>query len=208
MEIKTVKLGIINENCYLISSNSGAVVIDPGYYSDEISDFLKLNCQKERLILITHCHFDHIGAVKKLSEEHGVKVGIGRLDSAGLSDPGLNLSHSFRIFSEPFEADILFDDNEKIEVGDLKFRVIFTPGHTKGSVCYLIGDSLFSGDTLFFESYGRTDFPGGNGEKMRESFYRLTTTLSKSVTVYPGHDKTTTIGHEIDFNPIGYMSIL
>ena len=208
MEIKTVKLGIINENCYLVSSDSGAVVIDPGYYSDKISDFLRENSGKERMILITHCHFDHIGAVKKLSEEHGVKVGIGRLDAGGLSDPHLNLSQSFRIFSEPFCADVLFDNNEEITVGDLKIKVIFTPGHTKGSVCYLIGNNLFSGDTLFNESYGRTDFPGGSTDEIRESFYLLTTTLSRDVTVYPGHDQKTTIGHEIDCNPIGYMSVL
>ena len=207
MEIKTVNLGVINENCYLISTDNSAVVIDPGYYSDEISDFLKNNHAKERMILLTHCHFDHIGAAKKLSDESDTKIAIGKLDAEGLYTPRLNLSASFRIHSEPFKADILLENNQLLKVGDLDIKVLFTPGHTRGSVCYLIGNCLFSGDTLFYESYGRTDFPGGNDEEIKRSFYFLTSTLENDVIVYPGHDIPTTIGHEIEKNPIEYVTL-
>ena len=208
MEIKTVHLGFINENCYLVSSDNAAIVIDPGYCSDEITAFLKDNSSKERLIMLTHCHFDHIGAAKKLSETAGVKIAIGRLDADGLSNPSYNLSSTFRTHLEPFNADILLEDGNIVTVGDLKIKVILTPGHTKGSVCYLIGNNLFSGDTLFYESFGRTDFPGGSEEEMINSFYKLITKLDKTVKVFPGHDDPTTIEHEAEFNPLLDMSLL
>lgn len=208
MEIKTVHLGFINENCYLVSSDNAAIVIDPGYYSDEITAFLKDNSSKERLIMLTHCHFDHIGAAKKLSETAGVKIAIGRLDDDGLSNPSYNLSSTFRTHLEPFNADILLEDGNIVTVGDLKIKVILTPGHTKGSVCYLIGNNLFSGDTLFYESFGRTDFPGGSEEEIINSFYKLITKLDKTVKVFPGHDDPTTIEHEAEFNPLLDMSLL
>ncbi|MBR3300437.1 MAG: MBL fold metallo-hydrolase [Clostridia bacterium] len=208
MNVKTVNLGVINENCYLISSDSAAIIVDPGYYSDEISDFLKNNSDKHRIILLTHCHFDHIGAANKIAVENGVKIAIGKLDADGLHDPRLNLSASFRAFLEPFKADILLENNEEFSVGDIDVKVIFTPGHTVGSVCYLIGGALFSGDTLFYESYGRTDFPGGSEDDMQKSFYYLTSSLPADTKVYPGHDCPTTISHEIDYNPIGYMNLL
>ncbi len=208
MNIKTLKLSYIAENCYLISTEKSAIVVDPGFDSSDIVDFLKENSHKERLILITHAHFDHIGGAKTASEETGVKIGVGEYDAIGLKDPSVNLSGKFRSKMKPFEADFCYNDGDAFSVGDLEIKVIFTPGHTRGSVCYLINDCLFSGDTLFFESCGRTDFPGGNLGDMKESFYKLVNSLSGSTVVYPGHGEKTTIEHESENNPMGYLSAL
>ena len=208
MKIKCLNLGIIDENCYLISSDSAAIVIDPGCYSKELFDFLITNNKKERMILITHAHFDHIGGAKRLSDETETKIAIGKFDAEGLSNPRLNLSSSFGMPLKPFSADILLSDDQEFTVGDITVTAIHTPGHTKGSICYLIEDCLFSGDMLFFESFGRTDFPGGNAEHIKESFYSLISRLPHKTSIYPGHGQITTIANEKDNNPLNYMSVL
>ena len=206
MEIKRLVLGEISVNCYLILSKKAAIVVDPGYYSSDIVDFLNSNKEKERLILLTHGHFDHIGAAKQISDETGVKIGIGEDEVTHLKNPYLNLSGSFGLPIKPFDADYTYKDGEIIAAGDLEIKVIKTPGHTKGSVCYLIKDTLLSGDMLFLESYGRTDFPGGDFDEIKESFYKLITVLDKDTRVLPGHDGPTTVAHEAEFNPLGYVS--
>ena len=208
MEIKRLVLGEISVNCYLISSENAAIVVDPGYYSSAIVDFLNENKEKSRLILLTHGHFDHIGAAKQISDETGVKIGIGENEVTYLKRPSLNLSASFGLPIKAFEPDYTYKDGETFLVGDLQIKVIETPGHTKGSVCYLIEDTLLSGDMLFFESYGRTDFPGGDFDEIKESFYKLITTLGGDTKVFPGHDEYTTIAHEAEFNPLGYVSAI
>lgn len=208
MKIRTLKLGIIAVNCYLIETDTAAIVIDPGFFSSEIVDFLKLNAHKERLILITHSHFDHISGLKQICEAVNVKFGIGIKDNKGLSDNSLNLSSRFRPPLSGMDADYKYNDDDSFAVGDLNVRVIETPGHTVGSVCYLINGVLFSGDTIFYESCGRTDFPGGNIDALKESFYKLINTLDGDTVVYPGHGESTTVKHETDNNPIGYLSAL
>ncbi len=208
IEIQRLKLHIIQVNCYLIKSKNAAVVIDPGFYSSEIVDFLNDNSDKTRMILLTHAHFDHIGAAKRIATETDTEIAIGEYDSAWLSDNKSNLSERFHIKLSPFSADFNLKDNQVITVGDMKIKVLHTPGHTPGSVCYLIEDNLFSGDTLFLESYGRTDFFGGNDSDMMQSIYFLITTLDKSVNVYPGHGEKTTIDHESKNNPMVFRSTL
>lgn len=208
MEIKRLILGTIEVNCYLLLSEKAAIVIDPGFYSYEISEFLNNNIDKERMILLTHSHFDHVGAAKQISDETGVKIGIGKNDAPALSDPNVNLSSVFATAFKEFKPDFNFSDMEEISVGDIKIKVFETPGHTFGSVCYLIDNHLFSGDTIFFESCGRTDFPGGSLNNIKESFYKLISNVNPDVTVYPGHGSYTTIEHEIQCNPLGYFSAL
>ncbi len=200
MEIKALKLGIIGENCYLLSTDKAAVVIDPGFPRQEITDFLNNNSQKERLILLTHAHFDHIGMAEELRRNTDTKIAIGVGDSASLLDLDANLARKFRIRFEPFSADITFKDGDEFSVGDIDFKVFETPGHTKGSVCYFTEDKLFSGDTLFFENIGRTDFEGGSFEEIEKSIKRLYT-LGDNIEVYPGHGDKTTISHEKINNP-------
>ncbi len=201
MEIKAIPLGHIMTNCYMLSTEKTAIVIDPGFYSSIVEDFLDSNSDKERLILLTHCHFDHIGGAKELSVNTGVEIAVGEQENTLLSDTFVNMSDRFHAHVEPFSADILLMDNEVITVGDLTVKTIFTAGHTVGGVCYLIDDVLFSGDTLFFESIGRTDFPGGSFEALADSVMKLYHLLPDNTVVYPGHGEATTICHEKEFNP-------
>ena len=200
MEIKALVLGSIEVNCYLISTEKAAVVIDPGFHSAEALEFLQNASDKERLILLTHAHFDHIGYAKELSVLTDSQIAIGEGDAAALSDNNLNLSAPFGAPLSPFKADILLTDGQEIKVSDLTFKVIHTPGHTVGGVSYLCGDILFSGDTLFAGSIGRTDFPGGNYEVLKNSVKTLYK-LPDDTVVLSGHGGKTTIINEKRYNP-------
>ncbi len=200
MEIKVLPLGDIQANCYLISTDNSAVVIDPGFKSQIVTEFLKENSNKECLILLTHAHFDHIGGALDLRENTGVKIGIGALENPALSDSQVNLSDMFQTHLSPFSADILFNDNDEFSVGDIVFRVIHTPGHTVGGVCYLTDGILFSGDTLFHGSIGRTDFPNGDFAVLESSIKKLYC-LSGDTVVLSGHGDKTTIEQEKNYNP-------
>lgn len=200
MEIKALPLGEIGANCYMISTEKAAVVIDTGFESEEVSRFLIENAHKERLILLTHAHFDHIAAADSLRKITNTKIGIGEFDNKALADTKLNLSDLFNANVPPFTADLLFTDNQTFSVGDIDFKVLHTPGHTLGGVCYLMGDILFSGDTLFKGSIGRTDFYGGDFKSLEKSVKRLYT-LDGTTTVFSGHGEATTIEEEKNFNP-------
>lgn len=199
MEIRAIHLGLIKTNCYLISTDKAAVVIDPGFKTEITADFLKANEGKARMILITHAHFDHIGGAEALRDETGVEIGIGELDAPALKDTKLNLSDKFHAHIAPFSADRTFCDGEKFSVGDIDFEVILTPGHTVGGVSYLSGESLFSGDTLFAGAVGRTDMPGGSLKALKKSLKRLIA-LPEETKVYPGHGDFTTVGYEKENN--------
>lgn len=199
MEIRAIHLGLIKTNCYLISTDKAAVVIDPGFKTEITADFLKANGGKARMILITHAHFDHIGGAEALRDETGVEIGIGELDAPALKDTELNLSDKFHAHIAPFSADRTFCDSEKFSVGDIDFEVILTPGHTVGGVSYLSGESLFSGDTLFAGAVGRTDMPGGSLKALKKSLKRLIA-LPEETKVYPGHGDFTTVGYEKENN--------
>ncbi len=194
-------LSALCSNCYGVLSNKAAIVIDPGRCTDDIVDFLNRNSDKERLILLTHAHFDHIGGAKELREKTGVEIAVGADEAESLHTLEFNLSERFRSPLTDLYADKTFSDKEICTVGDLHIKTIFTPGHTKGSVCYLIENTLFSGDTLFYETVGRTDLPSGSSESMRKSLKKLFKTLSDDIAVYPGHGGETDIYHERIFNP-------
>lgn len=183
-------------NCYGITTEKAAIVIDPGKYTDDIAEFLKNNSDKTRIILITHAHYDHISGADRLRRETGVKIAIGKGDEPALSDCKLNLSGVYVPEIAPFNADYIIEDEEEFTVGDLTVKAYETPGHTKGGVCYLIGDCLFSGDILFYETVGRVDLPGGNMSDMKQSLDRLICLLNDDIKVYSGHGEVTTIGHE------------
>ena len=187
-------------NCYLIEGERGVVVIDPGYKREAILDFLKENEDKERLILLTHGHFDHIGGAEYLRLETGVKIGIGALDEPALSDDVLNCAVNFKRVISPFNADYLYNDGDVISVGDITLKVMHTPGHTVGGVCYLADGVVFTGDTLFKGTIGRDEFPGGDLETLKKSVKRLYT-LDEDTVIYAGHGDSSTIGEEKNENP-------
>ncbi len=200
MEIKVITLGHIAVNCYLVSTSVAAIVIDPGFESKVVENFLLENCDKERLILLTHAHFDHIGGAVSLRDVTDTDIAIGEKENFALSDMAFNLSDRFHAHLEPFSADILLGDQKEITVGDIKIKTIFTPGHTVGGVSYLIDDVLFSGDTLFNMSIGRTDFPGGSFDVLKSSVNKLFL-LDGATTVLSGHGEPTTIEFEKENNP-------
>ena len=200
MEIKTVVLGYLKTNCYIISTEKAIIIIDPGKDSKQVNAILENAVDKEKLVLLTHCHFDHICGAENLRDNYAVKIAIGKDDAFGLKNPYLNMSDRFFRNDVSFEADTLLEDGQKLQIGDISVLVIKTEGHTRGSVSYLINGALFSGDTLFFESVGNTEFPGGDYTDLKNSIKKLYT-LSEETVVYPGHGDITTIAHEKMFNP-------
>ena len=200
MEIKTLTLGNIAVNCYLLLSETAAVVIDPGFESDEALDFLKNAQNKERLIILTHAHYDHIGYALELSRQTNTKIAIGKFDNEALLNSYVNLAVMFHTELEPFSADLLLKDGDGFAVGDIEFKVIHTPGHTVGSVSLLVDNVLLSGDTLFKERIGRTDFLGGSFGEIEKSVKKLYT-LPEDTIVMAGHGENTTIGYEKNYNP-------
>ncbi len=200
MEIKALVLGDIEVNCYLVSTEKAAVVIDPGFRSDEALEFLQNAKGKDRLIMLTHGHFDHIGFADELANLTDTKIAIGEFDAPALSDNYVNLSAPFGAPLSPFCADITLKDGQVFTVWDIDFNVILTPGHTVGGVCYLCGDIIFSGDTLFAGSIGRTDFPGGSFEILKASIKKLYA-LGDDITLLSGHGDSTTVLNEKRYNP-------
>ncbi|MBO5321821.1 MAG: MBL fold metallo-hydrolase [Clostridia bacterium] len=198
--MKITPLNIWMTNCYLIETEKTAIIIDPAFKRQKLVDFLKENEHKERLVLITHGHFDHIGGAVNLREETGVKIGIGALDNPALSDDDLNCAASFNRSLTPFDADYLYNDGDIVKVGDIELKVIATPGHTVGGVSYTTENLVFTGDTLFKVSVGRTDFAGGDFSVLEKSIKKLYTLPDETV-VYPGHGESTTIGFEKQNNP-------
>ena len=188
-------------NCYLLENDSYAVVIDPGEAEPELLEFCEEQKDKpNKMILLTQCHFDHIGGVEAVLSIWNCPLLIGENDSEGLCDNRINLSGYWSRDVFCFTPDRVLTDGEILTLGEEKIRVIETAGHTKGSVCYLLGDTLFSGDTLFRMSVGRTDLPTSDFESLISSL-EILKYLSHKTVVYPGHGERTTIDFEVKNNP-------
>ena len=189
-------------NCFVVATEKAAVVIDPGVYSEELLDFFAAD-QRQLLILLTHRHFDHIGAAQQLRNETGAPIVIGQGDADALLDPDATLATRFNQPIGPFTADILLDEEETLRLGDLTIRAIPTPGHTAGGMCFLIGEHLFSGDILLPDKPAITRFPTGDPEAYLQTL-RTLQTLNPDTLVYPGHGETTTLGYIYD-NVVGSL---
>ena len=201
--IKTCVLGMVSTNCYIVYRDGEAVVIDPA----DNGAYLANRCRELGVIpvavLLTHGHFDHIMAVEELRNGFShIPVYAAEGEKTLLGDTSLNLSTSFG-HGFTTHADHLLKDGEMLTLLGKIWRVVTTPGHTAGSVCYLIDeeDVLFSGDTLFAESLGRTDFPTGSSSQIIASITEKLFPLRDDIMVYPGHGEPTTIGHEKQYNP-------
>lgn len=200
--VKRVVVGDLNTNCYIIKQDDtrAAVVIDPGDDAILIKSELHEMDAYPAVILLTHGHFDHILALDELRTEKTV-VCIHKADAHKLKEKELIAAWASRN-PWPFkDADITFGENDRhVSVGGFSFEVIHTPGHTEGSVCYLFGDLLFTGDTLFKNGMGRVDFEGGDVGKMAASL-RLLYNMPGDYAVYPGHDRESTLSEERIHNP-------
>lgn len=203
--IERIVLPFLGVNCYVLACEDSkkAIVIDPGSGGQVILDRLKNKGIEIELIVLTHGHYDHIGAIEEIKNAFGAKVAIHKEDADMLTDANLNLScFSGRETALP-SADILLEDGQELIVGNKKIIVIHTPGHSPGGVCLFdeSENALFSGDTLFCGSVGRTDFPGGSMSKLISSIQNKLMVLDDSVKVFPGHESPSTIGRERKNNP-------
>ncbi len=201
MTIRCLPLGALQANCYLLSDEEGATaVIDPGDEAGTILETVRAGELAVEAILLTHAHFDHILAADELRRETGAPVYVYETDAPALADPRRSLTVLAKGGAGPLRADHLLKDGEELRVGRLAVSVLHTPGHTPGSCCFLCGDALFSGDTLFAGSIGRTDFPGGDDQAMAASL-RMLAALEPGIRVFPGHGESTTLSKERMENP-------
>ena len=194
MLIKTLPVGQLETNCYVVTNEQtlDCAVIDPGDESNTILDYLEENRLHCRVILLTHGHYDHVGAVAAVAEETGATVYMNKADDA------IALGSSRYGFTLP-EGGEYYGDGDAVEIPGLRFEVIATPGHTPGGVTLRCGEALFTGDTLFKGSCGRTDLPGGDMEQELESLKKLCS-LPGDYEVYPGHMDSSTLERERMFN--------
>ncbi len=198
-----LEVGPLGVNCYLVGDEATreGMVIDPGAEAKTIlkrTGELRLDI---KLLVLTHGHFDHIGGLKEVKEGTNAQIAVHAGDAPSLKhrDP---ISSSFGFFyPQPPAPDRLLKDGDILEIGSLSFQVLHTPGHTPGCICLLGKNEVFTGDTLFYESVGRTDLPGGSPEKITESINSKLMVLPDDTKVYPGHGPETTIGQERRNNP-------
>lgn len=202
MRIISVATGEILENSYIVfdEGTKQGVVVDPGDDAERIMTQIDKNGVAITHILLTHGHWDHIGAVDTLRERYGAKVAIHEADAEMLTSERKNLSFLRGIPLTLGSADVLFKDKDALDVGNMHITVMHTPGHSPGSVCYVVDNAMLSGDTLFEGSIGRTDLPGGSMEQMRASLERLKA-IEEDCEVYPGHGGATTLAEEKAMNP-------
>ena len=201
MILRKLVVGELATNCYIVGSETTreGMVIDPADEASQILKSVKTADLKVKYIVLTHGHPDHFAALSELKKDTGAQVLVHREDAEILELPPVVFFGA--TFPQPPPADRQLEDGETIELGDLKLRVIHTPGHTPGGICLLANNVLFSGDTLFNNGIGRYDLPGGNLEKLMDSLHRKVLTLPEKTVVYPGHGPETTIGDEKRSNP-------
>ena len=206
IKIRNFVLGMVRTNCYLVTNEETGqcVLIDAAVYSPEITEQIRREGLDFRGILLTHGHFDHIMGIDGFQKEFpGIPVYAHREEEVLLTDASMNASADFgRQYT--YSGASYTEDGGCLELAGLQFQVIHTPGHTIGGCCYYLPEEkvLFSGDTLFCESYGRTDFPTGSGRDLVSSVVDKLFVLPEEVNVYPGHESQTTIGHEKKYNPL------
>lgn len=195
--------GSMLANCYIIADEETkeAAIIDPSAEGEEILKVIKDNNLKVKYIINTHGHMDHIGANAKIKEITGAKILIHEDDRNLLTSPIKNLAIFWGRMTKSPPADKLLKDGEIISLGNLKIKVIHTPGHTRGSICLLVENRLFSGDTLLKNTMGRTDLPGASSRMLVQSIKERLLPLGDEIKIYPGHEEETTIGQERRNNP-------
>lgn len=204
IEIKPFALGDYQTNCFIVTEDDECWVIDCGYEPDILIEYLKTNELKPNALLLTHCHSDHIAGIDQLLSLTGtIPVYAHALEEEWNMDPMLNLSGLAgrpTTVTAPTKA---LEDGQTLTLGNSTWRVVHTPGHSPGSVCFIHDESnqAIVGDTLFAGSIGRHDFPTSNVDDLRNSIQKTIMSLPDDMMVYPGHGPSTTIGHERQTNP-------
>lgn len=205
MKIYHAEVGMLATNCYFaVNEQLGeGVVFDPGADCGAILRMTEQAKAKVVAICLTHGHSDHIGALEELREATGAPVYIAEADAECLADPEINLSFFIGGNITCAPAECFAKDGDVLELAGIRFEVLATPGHTKGGLCYYVKDEdvVFAGDTVFCESIGRTDFPGGSYRELINSIKTKLLTLDDKVNLLPGHGPLTTVGWERRRNP-------
>ncbi len=200
MTLHCLQTGLLGVNTYFLVNDKKkeCIIIDSGENYDKVTGYLKELKVTPVALLLTHEHYDHSHNAKRIQED-GVKVYASQKASRKL-ETGQTLCEHFRKRPEPFSPDYEFCDNETLNISDIEIKVKLTPGHTDGSAIFIVEDMIFSGDTLFLESVGRTDFPTGNTGDLIKSVKFIYNNYY-GYKVYPGHGESTTVEHEKKFNP-------
>jgi len=203
MIFEAMTVGSYYSNCYIVGSEETkeAAIIDPGAEFKKIDNKIIELGVKPKMIILTHAHGDHIGAVEELVEKYGVKVYIHEDDAQALIDSQSNLSKILFGKNISINPDGMLKDGDELQLSDLKFEIIHTPGHTKGGICIKVGNIMMTGDTLFNNSIGRTDFPGGSFEEIINSIQEKIFKYDEDIIIYPGHNSPSTIKSEKLSNP-------
>ena len=204
LELQKCILGPVYTNCYFLKNKTTGemIVIDPADFPEKIYEKVIQMGGKPAAILLTHGHFDRIMAAQAVKEKYNIPIYACRQEEEMLREPSVNMTAHYGKNCSII-PDVLLNDLEVFQVAGFTIQIIHTPGHTKGSCCYYIEeeDVLFSGDTVFYGSVGRTDFPGGSTADIVRSLHKLVDSLPEETEIFPGHDASTTIGYEKRYNP-------
>lgn len=204
LKINQYVVGQVQTNCYIVinEETKECFVIDPGASAKQLAERIRKDAFIPVAILLTHGHFDHAGAAEELAGEFDIQIYAHEAEEETLKDPDKNVSWMVN-HKETYHADVFVKDGQELRLAGLKIKVFHTPGHTEGGCCYCLPENkvLFSGDTLFAQSVGRTDFPGGSMSQIVRSIQDKLMVLPDDTTVYPGHNDVTTIETERMYNP-------
>ena len=198
MQVITKMLGIMGANCYVLRNDREAVVIDPGGNPELL--YPEIGNRRLLYVINTHGHYDHIAGNNDIKARYDTKLAVGRYEYEIIMNPELNLSVMVETPFISLPPDMLLEEGDTLPFDGSELEIIHTPGHTRGSICIKVKDILFSGDTLFYHSVGRTDLPTGSAEALRESIKRKLYTLPDETKVLTGHGERTLIGEEKRFN--------
>lgn len=208
LNIKVLSLGPVQTNCYIIwNENNDCIIFDPGEEANKIVEVVKSNQLQPKAVFLTHAHFDHIGAVDAIRSQYNIPLYIHEEEVEWLSDPLKNGSGKYAMLpnytANPPSEDHVIRKEQQFDIAGMKFEAVFTPGHSPGSISYIFHDDGFAivGDTLFFQSIGRTDLFGGSLEVLLKSIHEKLLVLPEDILIYPGHGQYTTPMNEMETNP-------
>lgn len=197
MDIKTIPVGIYNANCYLLIDQDKCAIIDPGGDSEDIIKTIEDNNLMPQFILLTHGHIDNVGGVEAIKDKYNIPFYINKKDEDLIKEAG----YIFGNFGKYKNADEYLVEGKVFQLGNLKIKAIETPGHSPGGMSFLVNNVIFTGDTLFRESIGRSDFIGGSHNTLINSIQSKIIVLEPDIYVLPGHGPESTVGYEKDNNP-------